>query len=211
MVKAVLFDLDGTILDTNELIIESFTYTFEKLNRDIPTRNDIILFFGEPLNKTMGRFFENVDEAISIYRGYNLAHHDERIILYKNTEQMLKTLKNMGIEMYIVTSKNMSTAERGLKYFGINEYFKGIVASDTVKNHKPHPEPVLKACKSLNVNPSEAIMVGDSIYDIISGREAGSKTCGVLYSFMKDSILKEKADYYVEDLMEIIDIVKKEG
>src|SRR5699024_7524972 len=97
---------------------------------------------------------------------------------------------------------------RGLKYLKILDYFEVLVSSDEVENHKPHPEPVLKACEILEVSPKNSIMVGDSIYDIMSGRNAGSKTCGVCYSFMKDKLLEMKADYYIDDLIEILDIVQ---
>lgn len=207
MIKAVLFDLDGTLINTNELIIESFEHTFEILKNEYPNRDEIISWFGEPLFVTMGKFFDDVDEAIDVYREFNLKYHDERISLYDNTKEVLNALNKKGYKVAIVTSKNKSTAIRALELLGIKDYFDVIVTSDDVQNHKPHKEPVLSACDLLSISSNEALMVGDSIYDIISGRDAGSKTCGVLYSFMKDEILKMDADYYIEGLMEILDII----
>lgn len=209
MLKAVLFDLDGTLINTNELIIDSFKHTFKVLKNIEPDRDEVISWFGEPLFRTMGKFFDDVDEAISVYREYNLKYHDERISLYNNTKEMLIALKDRGYKLGIVTSKNKCTAIKGLKFLGIYEYFDEMITSDDVDNHKPHKEPVLKACNLLGVFPEESIMVGDSMYDIVSGRSAGSKTCGVLFSLMKDKLLDEKADYYVSDLIEIVDIVDK--
>ena len=208
MLNAVLFDLDGTLIDTNELIIDSFKHTFEVLKKPVPTREKIISCFGEPLYETMNKFFDDADEAVEIYREFNLKYHDDRISSYKNASEMLENLKNKGYKLAIVTSKNRSTALRGLKYLKILDYFEVLVSSDEVENHKPHPEPVLKACEILEVSPKNSIMVGDSIYDIMSGRNAGSKTCGVCYSFMKDKLLEMKADYYIEALIEILDIVQ---
>lgn len=207
MFNAVLFDLDGTLVNTNELIIDSFKYTFEVLRKPVPTRNEIINCFGEPLHETMKKFFDNVDEAVKIYREFNLKHHDEKISPYDNTNKVLETLKNKGYKLAVVTSKNRSTSIRGLKFFNLLNYFDTLITSDDVENHKPHPEPVLKACEILNVNPDNAIMIGDSIYDIISGKKAGSKTCGVNYSFMREKLLEVKADYYIDDLTKILDIV----
>lgn len=207
MFEAILFDLDGTIINTNELIIDSFKHTFEVLKKPIPTRSEIIDCFGEPLEKTMKKFFDNVEEASKIYRAHNLKHHDENIFLFNNVEKVLKTLKERGFKLAIVTSKNRITSVMGLNRFEIFNYFDVLITSDEVENHKPHPEPVLMACKYLKVLPERAIMIGDSVYDIISGRNAGSKTCGVMYSFMKEKILKENADYYVDDLIEIFDII----
>lgn len=207
MFNAVLFDLDGTLVNTNELIIDSFKYTFEVLRKPVPTRNEIINCFGEPLHETMKKFFDNVDEAVDIYRKFNLKYHDEKISSYGNVDEVLKTLKNKGYKLAVVTSKNRSTSIRGLKFFNLLNYFDILITSDEVENHKPHAEPVLKACEILNVKPSNAIMIGDSIYDIISGRNAGSKTCGVNYSFMREKLLEVNADYYINDLIEILDIV----
>lgn len=207
MFNAVLFDLDGTLVNTNELIIDSFKYTFEVLRKPVPTRNEIINCFGEPLHETMKKFFDNVDEAVRIYREFNLKHHDEKISPYDNTNMVLETLKNKGYKLAVVTSKNRSTSIRGLKFFNLLNYFDTLITSDDVENHKPHPEPVLKACEILNVDPNNAIMIGDSIYDIISGKKAGSKTCGVNYSFMKEKLLEVKADYYIDNLTKILDIV----
>lgn len=209
MINAILFDLDGTLVDTNELIIDSFKYTFEVLNKDIPSREEIINCFGEPIYKSMGKFFEDVEEAIRIYREHNLKYHDDRISAYEGAKEVLAILKNRGFKLAIVTSKNRSTALRALEILGLIEYFDFFVCSDDITVHKPHPDPVLKACEGLNVSPKEAIMVGDSIYDIISGRDAGTKTCGVLYSFMKEDLLNIKADYYIENLLDIVNIVNK--
>lgn len=208
MLNAVLFDLDGTLIDTNELIIDSFKHTFEVLKKSVPTRDKIISCFGEPLYETMNKFFDDANEAVEIYREFNLKYHDDRISSYKNATEILESLKNKGYKLAIVTSKNRSTALRGLKYLKILDYFEVLVTSDEVENHKPHPEPVLRACEILEVSPKNSIMVGDSIYDIMSGKNAGSKTCGVCYSFMKDKLLEMKADYYIDDLIEILDIVK---
>lgn len=207
MLNAVLFDLDGTLIDTNELIIDSFKHTFKVFSKPEPDRETIIEWFGEPLAFTISNFFDNVNEAIQVYRDFNLKYHDERISIYNNVEMILKTLKEDGYKLGVVTSKNKSTAFKGLNRFNISHYFDVLIGSDDVKNHKPHEEPILNACKFLNVKPSESIMIGDSIYDIISGRNAGTKTCGVLYSFMKDKLVNVNADYYISDLIELVDIV----
>ncbi len=208
MIKAVLFDLDGTLIDTNELIISSFNHTFKTLKNEDKTREEVISWFGEPLHITMGKFFSDTDKAISTYRDYNLKNHNERISLYDNTKEMLDELKKLSLKIGIVTSKNKTTAIRGIEFLGIKDYFDVMITSDDVKNHKPHKEPVLKALEVLNINPSNSLMVGDSIYDIMSGKDAGSKTCGVMFSLMKEKLLDIKADYYVENLIEILDIVK---
>lgn len=213
MVRAILFDLDGTLIDTNELIIESFMYTFNILGKSSPSRDEIINCFGEYLSYTMSKFFgdENeINEAIRIYREFNLKYHNEKVSAYKNAHELVKILKNRDYKLGVVTSKSRISAVRGLEHFDLKKYFDVIVAGDDVKNHKPHEEPILSACAYLKVSPSECIMVGDSVYDIQSGKRAGTKTCGVLYSFMKDKLLKAEADYYIGDLIEVLDFIRKQ-
>lgn len=210
MINAILFDLDGTLIDTNELIIESFMYTFKILGKPTPSRDEIINCFGEYLSHTMGKFFpDKIEEAIKIYREFNLKYHNEKVSTYKNAHELLKILKNRNYRLGIVTSKSRMPALKGLEHLNLKKYFDVLIAGDDVVNHKPHEEPILNACRELCVSPSECIMIGDSIYDIESGKRAGTKTCGVLYSFMKDKLIKSNADFYIHDLIEVLDVIRK--
>ncbi len=211
MFDAILFDLDGTLIDTNELIIESFVHTFNVLGKPRPSRDEIIDCFGEYLIHTMYKFFNDIDkveDAVRIYREFNLKYHDDKVSTFTNAHELLKILKNRGYKLGIVTSKSRGPALKGLTHLSLINYFDAIIAGDDVKNHKPHVEPILKACNELGVSPSKCLMIGDSAYDIESGRGAGTKTCGVLYSFMKDKLLKADADYYVNDLMDVLNVIK---
>ena len=211
MIKAVLFDLDGTLLDTNELIYKSFVYTFkEGLNRNL-SKDEITSFYGQPLEDTFKNYINDkseIERLIKMYREYNEKIHDNMCYAFDEVEEMLLQLKNKGIKIGIVTSKRESLAKRGMEIAGILKYMDVIVTPECTKNHKPHSEPALYAIKNLNIDPREAIMVGDSNFDLICGRDAGCKTCGVRYTEMDIKRLEDtNPDYFINSPKEILDLV----
>lgn len=209
MIKAILFDLDGTLIDTNNLIIKSFKHTF-KTHLDIEVDEKIIVnFFGEPLATSLKPYDEeNVDKMIKIYREFNEKNHDVLTKGFIGIEEALKELKSLGIKLAIVTSKRRLLAERGLDLFNIKQYFNFIVTPEDTKLHKPNGEPVLKACELLKVVPTETIMVGDSHNDILCGKNAGSKTCLVEYTILAmEELSKYNPDYIIKDLKELVTII----
>ena len=213
MIKAILFDLDGTLIDTNDLIIKSFKHAFRThLNIEVDEKV-IVNFFGEPLDLSFKTYDEeNVDTMVNIYREFNEKNHDELAKSFEGIEEALKGLKEIGVKIAVVTSKRRLLAERGLKLFKLKEYFDVIVTPEDTLLHKPNGEPVAKACQLLDIKTSEAIMVGDSHNDILCGRNAGSKTCLVKYTALAiEDLNKYNPDYVVEDLVELVNIVSKEN
>ena len=212
MIDTVLFDLDGTICNTNDLIYESFKYTLKE-NFNINENRDIIYsFFGEPLEKSFSRYTKDENEVrylVNFYREFNEKNHDKMIKDFPRVEETLDILKEMNIKLGIVTSKRKKMAMRSLTSLNIDKYFTAFVTPESTKLHKPNPDPVIKALNILDSKYDKAIMVGDSMYDIVSGRRAGVYTCGVEYSLLKRQLLESKPDYMVKDLYGIVDIIKK--
>lgn len=210
MIKAVFFDLDGTVIDTNALILESFRHTFRtKLHLDIPDET-IYSFFGEPLHTTLSRYEGNVEELLTTYRTFNHAHHDTMVRPFEGTEETLKELKAMGLLLGIITSKRRMLAERGLEFFRIRQYFDVVITPEDTEEHKPTAAPLLKACEVLGVtDPRETIMVGDSTFDLLCGKNAEAKTVGVSYSKISLEILKAVGpDVMVDSLSEIPGLIR---
>ncbi|EOT2957825.1 pyrophosphatase PpaX [Clostridium perfringens] len=210
MIKAVLFDLDGTLINTNDLILKSFKHTFKTMLDLEPTEEEITMNYGRPLQEIFKSYDENrIEEMINCYRKINLELHDDECKEFADVDLMLQTLKNKEIKIGVVTSKKSDMAERGAKLMGIFKYFDTFITPEVTIKHKPEGEPVLKACENLGVSPSEALMVGDSPYDILAGKNAGAKTCGVKYTALPIEKLQEsKPDFYVDKPLEILELVE---
>lgn len=209
MIKAIFFDLDGTLINTNDLILESFRYTYKTvLDRDI-NDDEIISSFGKPLNSTFSHYDkERIEELINVYIKYNRENHDSKCKAFDGVEDLIRKLKNNNIKIGIVTSKREAMAKRGLEINNLLKYMDVIMTPEKTEKHKPDSEPVVKACEELNIKTEQAIMVGDSNYDIISGNEAGCYTVAVNYSVLsKDEINKAKPNYWINKPMEILNIV----
>ncbi|RKQ35555.1 pyrophosphatase PpaX [Oceanobacillus halophilus] len=207
-VHTILFDLDGTLIDTNELIIASFTHTFNHYNLPY-TREEIIEFNGPPLVETFKSIDPNrVDEMVRVYREHNLEEHDNYVKAFPNVMETLDILKEKNYRLGVVTTKMTESVNRGLKITGLENYFDTIVTLDDVTHPKPHPEPVMKAMKELNTDASSTLMVGDNSHDIESGKNAGVKTAGVSWSFKgKERLLKFEPTYMLEDMRDLLKIV----
>lgn len=209
MIEAVLFDLDGTVADTNALIYASFQAMFtEKLGITVADET-IYNFFGEPLEKTLRRYEEDPKDLLDFYRAHNLKHHDEMVTAFEGVEEALIHLKKKGLPLGIVTSKREEMARRSLSCLGLTKYFDVIVTPEYTKEHKPSKEPLLKACELLGgVDPTKTIMVGDAVYDILCGQGAGAYTAGVTYSKVSlDRLRALKPSYMLDDLRELLPIV----
>lgn len=207
----VLFDLDGTLIDTNNLILTSFMYTLEKYYPGKYTRDDLIPHMGKPLYDQMELFGpEHAEEMVRVYREHNEQVHDELVREFPNVVQTVRDLAAMGVKMGIVTTKQRRTAEMGLRVFGLDPYMDVFVAYQDTENHKPHPEPVLKAIEQLGADPAKTLMVGDSQYDIQAAQNAGVASVGVAWSLKGASFLSTfEPTYLLNDMSELVQIVKQ--
>lgn len=212
MIKAILFDLDGTLINTNTLIMESFKHAFKThLNIEMEEEK-IVRFFGEPLKKSMESVDpDNAQGLIDVFHTFNERNHDILATRYEGAEETVITLKKMGIKLGIVTSKRKLMTDRSLKLIGAYDYMDVIITPEDTVKHKPDGTPALLACERLGVRPEEALFVGDSIYDIQCGKNAGNKTCAVTYtSFPMSELMTYKPDYQIDKLIEIVDIINGE-
>lgn len=179
-VDTILFDLDGTLINTNELIIASFSHTLEHFQPNRYTREDIISFIGQPLVDSFKEVDESsVSEMVKMYKEHNLAHHEEYVHAFEGVVETVKTLHEKGFKLGIVTTKMRDAVELGLEITGLSEYFTTIVTLDDVERAKPDKEPITRALQNLQSDESSAIMVGDSRYDIEAGKNAGTLTAAV--------------------------------
>lgn len=210
MIRTVLFDLDGTIIDTNELIIETFLHVLRDKTPSPFTREHIIPSMGLTLEEQIRIFTgqDQVDELVAAYREYNVTRHDELVREFPYVKEVMANLHASGIQLGVVTTKMRATTERALRMFGLIDYLSTIVTVQDVDHPKPHPEPVLRAVKALQANPAETIMVGDSPADILSANAAGVISCGVAWSLKGEAVLRQyEPRHIIHDMRDLYALV----
>lgn len=204
---AVLFDLDGTLIDSIELILNSARHAFQQSGRAIPSDDEWLTGVGMPLVAMFRKYASDeadVDMLISKYREYQLEHHDRLVRCYDQVVDTVDSLRGAGHPLAIVTSKTGWLAKRGLDLVGLGEHFDVIVGCDICKRHKPDPEPVHLALTSLGYEPGEAVFVGDSVHDMASGNAAGVTTIAALWGpFTREALVHSAPAHYIERISEL--------
>ena len=181
---AVLFDLDGTLIDSIELILGSMRYAFAKCRAPAPLDAEWLTGVGTPLRTMFQRYASEdaeIDRLIAAYREHQFANHDDLVRCYDDVQEMVVKLARDGHPLAVVTSKTVALARRGLEHVGILEYFSVIVGCHSCERHKPRPEPVLTALDRLGYEPSDAVFIGDSVHDVEAGNAAGVLTIAALW------------------------------
>lgn len=208
MINTILFDLDGTILDTHELIFETFKQTFMALAPHLDTDSiDYQTFIGPPIDIMFSKYLDDdqIDDAIAYFRKTNIALHETYVTLYPNIELVLKALKAKGYNIAIVSNKIQSSIRYGLELFGLSDYFDYIVGFDDVSTPKPHPQGIQMCLEHYNIDAAQAIMVGDAIGDIKAAKSANCLSAMVTYSLhSKEEIQAAKADVYLDDMKDLL-------
>ena len=206
----VLFDLDGTILDTNELILSSFMHTLEVNQPGKYTRQDVIDEMGGPLVEMLRKFDpDNAEELVAVYRKYNWEEHDRLVTIFPYVQQVLKTIKDEGFKTALVTTKQRSSAIHGMELYEIDQYIDYVVGMEDTASHKPSPEPLLLAMENIGARADQTIMVGDNPVDILGAKNAGVASCGVAWSMRgADYLLEFEPDYMIDDMRELLDIIR---
>jgi pyrophosphatase PpaX len=205
---SILFDFDGTLVDSIQLIIESYHHTMRV--HGLEPRPDAfwIAGLGTPLRIQFRRFTDDEAELqclIATYRDWNLSHHDARVRAYPGALEAVRSLKARGTRLGIVTSKNLHALQRGLDLCGFDGLFDVVVTSDDPVESKPSPEPVLAALTQLGASPDQALLVGDSPHDIASGREAGVTTAACLWGpFTRDQLAAERPDHWLASFADLL-------
>lgn len=210
--KAILFDFDGTIMDTNDIIIQSWQHTFQTIEGKNRPLEEITSSFGEPLSITMQTFFPNHDteEMVGTYRDYQRKVYAEKVHMFPGISDLITTLKANDYLVAIVTSRLWESTTQGLYKFDIAHLFDAVVSAEDTHVHKPDPTPCLICLEKLGVKPEEAIFVGDSKFDVLCAKNAGVKSVLVGWSICVSDEQKEglyKPDYFIEKPEDLLAIV----
>ncbi len=209
-IDTVLFDLDGTLLNTYELIQQSFLATFTYFGYDHITKEDCIPFIGPTLEESFSSVApkHKVDEMIAYYRKFNVEKHDELVTEFDGVYETVKTLHKEGFKLGVVSTKVRYTVLKGLDKIDLLQYFPVIITLDEVEHAKPHPEPLYKAMEFFQSKPEQTIMIGDSNHDIEGAKHAGTFSAGVAWSIKgREFIEKLEPDYILDNMKDLLPIL----
>jgi pyrophosphatase PpaX len=214
-IRTLLFDLDGTLIDSIRLILDSYHHTVRAHGLPARTDQEWLAGIGTPLRVVFAELAghpEQMEQLVATYRDYNLAHHDTQVLPYVGAPELIRRVKEMGYRTGLVTSKNRPGAVRGLRLAGIAEHFDILVCADDVTNPKPHPEPVQKALAQLDSPTHEALFIGDSVHDMLCGRAAGVLTAAVLWGpFGRSDLETTEPDFWLESPGDLLTLLAAAG
>ena len=202
--KGIIFDVDGTLTSTNDLIFASFNFITEKYLGKSYSPKEIVSWFGPTEDVILKDFCgENYEKAREeYYRFYSDNHYMADI--YPGMKEILDGLKSQGVLLSIYTGKGREAAAITLRKLGIYDYFDLIITGDEVKEHKPSPEGIEVFLEKFNLEKNDVLMIGDSPSDIKAAAAAGVKVASVLWdSLAKDHVLKMKSDYVFNTVAEL--------
>ena len=221
--RAILFDLDGTLIDTTDLILRCFQFSWSKVCGFEHSRATLIQTFGTPLRDAMHRLLvrgdskngiqgteseqSTVEELLGAYRTFNVLNHDALARPFEGTREVLTELRKRGYSIAVVTSKGRELGLRGLKLCSLDDLLDFAIFLEDTNLHKPHPEPILAALERLNTPADAAVYVGDSRHDIIAAQAAGVRTVGALWGpSPRPELEREGPSFVAESITDLLEI-----
>ena len=205
--RAVLFDLDGTLIDSNALILQSAQFAFVGHDGRVPSDAEWLAGVGTPLVTMFQKYARDaaqVDALIARYREYQIPNHDRLVTAYDGVVVTVRWLRAAGHPLGIVTSKTESLARRGIECIGIGDCFDVLIGCDTTERHKPDPAPVRAALERLGISAADAVFVGDSVHDMAAGNAAGVVTIAALWGpFSRTALEPSRPRHYLERIAEL--------
>lgn len=213
----VLFDLDGTVLDTYAPILDSMRYATKTVFGQALPDAELIAKVGQPLVVQMQTFAadhgyapEVADELTQVYRAYNERDLDEKSQPFPGVPEAIAALKNTGFTVGVVTSKRVALASKSLKAHGLFDIFSCVNGAEDSTAHKPDPEPLLQAAKKLGVSPDRCVYVGDSPYDLQAAHAASMPSVGVTWGkfFGREVLLQQMPSVLIASPEELVGAVE---
>lgn len=211
-IKLVILDFDGTLGDTASVIIETMHATIREMGLPERTDAECAAMIGLRLVEIPPVLFPESDIDVELYadtyrRLFDIYNTDGAVNLYPNVIETLKELKARGLTLTIASSRGQGSLSQFVKNLGLTEIITYILGAGDVQEGKPHPEAIFKTLDKYGFTPDQALMVGDTIFDIQMGINAGTRTCGVTYGNDSRESLS-KADWLIDDFGQLLELVK---
>ena len=215
MLTAALFDFDGTLVDTTEMIFQSMRHaTTSVLGRDDIPREELLANVGQPLPRQMQVLdAEKAELLLESYRAHHLENHDALIAEFPGIAEALQRLRDAGVKVAVVTSKRRQSVEMALAALpSLDLVVDRFVTLEDTEEHKPHPEPLLKGLELVgNVPKDQAVYVGDSPFDVQAAKAAGLRSVAVSWgAFSEDTLRGAEPDYLVPDIDAVVDVLLRD-
>ena len=206
----IIFDLDGTLAETHELIFASFNHIAEKYLNKRMTNVEIASHFGPTEDVILKNWAKgNYDQARKDYYDYYESRHDEMVTIFPGLKEIIQLIKNKNIPLGIFTGKGYDSTIITLKAIGLHNLFDMIVTGDDVEEHKPSPEGINKFVEKFGLDRNKVLMVGDAHVDVIAAKQAGVKVAAVLWdSLTADKIKNLNPDYIFHAIEEFSNFIK---
>ena len=206
----VLFDLDGTVIDSGAIILASMRHAArEVLGVEVPDEQLMAAVGGPGLEEQMQALSpDRADELVTVYRAHNEPLHDE-LVCCAGMDEVLVQLKDEGRRLGIVTAKRRQTVELAFARIPIEHLFETVVGGDETKKHKPDPEPLLLALERLGAAPNDAVYVGDAPFDVKAAKAAGLYSVGVSWGGIhrRERLEAEEPDALVDTTEELLAVL----
>ena len=206
----VLFDLDGTVIDSGAIILASMRHATREVLGVEPPDEELMAAVGGPGLEAQMRALapDRVEELVTVYRAHNEPLHGE-LVCCAGIEDVLVELKDEGRRLGIVTAKRRATVELAFANVPVGHLFETVVGGDETERHKPDPEPLLLAAQRLNVDPDACAYVGDSPFDIRAAKAAGMHAVAVTWGGIhtREKLAAEEPDAIVEDAEDLLDVL----
>ncbi|MFI5251197.1 MAG: HAD family hydrolase [Bacteroidota bacterium] len=196
--SCVIFDIDGTLTQTNTLIFDTFNHVTGKYLQKTYTPKEIVAMFGPPEEIAIERLVgpDRIDNAMKDFISYYEKHFPGKAEIFTGIREILEFLKTNGLRLAVFTGKGRSTTLITLDLIGITKYFDIIVTGSDVVNHKPSAEGIRRILEKFNLPPERALMVGDAVSDIKAAHEAGVPVAAVVWdSYAKDKVMGMDVDF----------------
>lgn len=213
--KCLILDFDGTLGDTKELIVKTMQQTINELSLPSRTDAECAAMIGLPLKQTFTDMIpmsdEMGDKCAEVYRRlFDINNVKGIVSMFPHVAETISAVHDKGVTVTIASSRLIDSLKVFLEDMNLKKYISYVVSAGDVENAKPAPDMVLKTLKALGYNNDEAIVVGDTRFDILMARNAGVKSIGVTYGNGKPSELRDAgADYIIDDFSDVLNIISK--